>query len=91
MIITDTITAWESRYYSELVRRASYDFDSQRLRPYLAFDRVKSGLLDITSRLFGVGLDFGLSSRSNLRFDLSHRYAPNLEDNQASLQYAFGF
>jgi len=50
----DTITAWESRYYSELVRRASYDFDSQRLRPYLAFDRVKSGLLDITSRLFGV-------------------------------------
>lgn len=48
------------------------------------------GLAD-TSRLFGVGLNLGLSPRSNLRFDLNHRYAPNLEDNQASLQYAFGF
>lgn len=48
------------------------------------------GLAD-TSRMFGVGLDLGLSPRSSLRFDLGHRYAPNLEDNQASLQYAFGF
>ena len=48
------INAWESAYYSELVRKASYDFDSQSVRPYFAFDRVKEGLLDVTGRLFGV-------------------------------------
>jgi thimet oligopeptidase len=48
------VNAWERAYYSELVRKASYDFDSQAVRPYLPFDRVKQGLLDVTSRLFGV-------------------------------------
>jgi Zn-dependent oligopeptidase len=48
------INAWERTYYAELVRKASYDFDSQSVRPYFAFDRVKQGLLDVTSRLFGV-------------------------------------
>ena len=41
-------------YYSELVRKASYDFDSQAVRPYFPFDRVKQGVLDVTSQLFGV-------------------------------------
>lgn len=48
------VNAWETSYYSELVRKASYDFDSQSVRPYLAFDRVKQGLFDVTSKLFGV-------------------------------------
>ncbi len=48
------INAWEKTYYSELVRKASYDFDSQSVRPYFPFDRVRQGLFDVTSRLFGV-------------------------------------
>ncbi len=48
------VNAWEGAYYSELVRKASYDFDSQSVRPYFAFDRVKQGLLDVTGRLFGL-------------------------------------
>lgn len=48
------INAWEASYYSELVRKASYDFDSQSVRPYFQFDRVKQGVLDVTSKLFGV-------------------------------------
>src|SRR5439155_1683292 len=48
------VNAWESTYYSELVRKSSYDFDSQSVRPYFPFDRVKQGMLDITSRLFGL-------------------------------------
>lgn len=48
------VNAWETSYYSELVRKASYDFDSQTVRPYFAFDRVKQGLFDVTSKLFGV-------------------------------------
>lgn len=48
------INAWESTYYSELVRKASYDFDSQSVRPYFPYERVKQGVLDVTSKLFGV-------------------------------------
>ncbi|HWT00982.1 MAG TPA: M3 family metallopeptidase [Pyrinomonadaceae bacterium] len=48
------VNAWESSYYSELVRKADYDFDSQSVRPYFQYSRVKQGVLDITSRLFGV-------------------------------------
>ena len=48
------VDAWESAYYSELVRKASYDFDSLSVRPYFPFDRVKQGLFSVTSTLFGV-------------------------------------
>jgi thimet oligopeptidase len=46
--------AWDRQRYGELVRRANYDFDSQTLRPYFPFDSVLRGVLDVTSRIFGV-------------------------------------
>jgi thimet oligopeptidase len=49
-----TVNGWERSYYAELVRRADFAFDSQTVRPYFPFDRVKQGLLDVTSRLFNV-------------------------------------
>ncbi|MEO6323173.1 MAG: M3 family metallopeptidase [Thermoanaerobaculia bacterium] len=49
-----SIDAWERSYYAELVRKASFDFDAQSVRPYFPFDRVKQGLFDVTSRLFDV-------------------------------------
>lgn len=49
-----TINLWEYSYYSELVRKSSYNFDSQVARPYFPYDKVKQGVLDVTSTLFGV-------------------------------------
>jgi thimet oligopeptidase len=48
------VNAWESGYYSELVRKSKYDFDGQKVRPYLSYDRVKQGVLDVYSKLFSV-------------------------------------
>jgi len=48
------LNAWDRLYYSELVRRSSYDFDSQLVRPYFAFDRVLEGVLKVTSTIFGI-------------------------------------
>lgn len=48
------VTAWESGYWSEKLRKAEYDFDAQSVRPYFPFAEVKQGVLDVTSRLFGV-------------------------------------
>ena len=48
-----TINAWEYAYYRERVRQASYAFDSQSVRPYFAYDRVRDGLLSIATQMFG--------------------------------------
>ena len=48
------INAWESVYYTELIRREHYDFDTRLLRPYLPYERVRQGVFDVASRLFGV-------------------------------------
>jgi len=48
------LTTWDRLYYSELVRRSSYNFDSQVVRPYFPFDRVLDGVLRLTSTIFGI-------------------------------------
>ena len=49
-----TVNAWERRYYTELVRQSSFNFDSQSMRPYFAYDRVRAGVFAVSSRLFGL-------------------------------------
>jgi thimet oligopeptidase len=51
------LTIDEISYYKELVRRSTYDFDSQSVRPYFAFERVKQGLLDTAATLFQVSFE----------------------------------
>ena len=43
-----TLNVWDRPFYAEQVRRQSYDFDSQTVRPYFAADRVLQGVLDVT-------------------------------------------
>src|SRR4051794_38702202 len=38
----------------ELLRRGQHDVDAKEVRRYFSFERVRQGLLDVTSRLFGV-------------------------------------
>lgn len=45
---------WQKTYLEELVKREKYNFDSQAARQYFAFGKVRQGLFDITSRMFGV-------------------------------------
>jgi thimet oligopeptidase len=44
----------DRRYYSEQLRRADFDFNSQAARPYFPYDRVQQGILDVASRLFKI-------------------------------------
>lgn len=48
----DTIRLDERSYYQEQVRRASYDFDSQSVRPYFPYADVRQGVLDTAATLF---------------------------------------
>jgi thimet oligopeptidase len=47
-----TMTTYEASYYSELVRRTTFDFDSASVRPYLPYALVKQGILDTAQKLF---------------------------------------
>jgi thimet oligopeptidase len=51
---TTFVDAWDSAYYQEKVKAEQYNFNSQSVRPYFEYSRVKSGVMDITGRMFGV-------------------------------------
>ena len=45
---------WDRFYWPALVKKEQYQFDSEKLRPYFPFTRVQQGVLDVTSKMFGV-------------------------------------
>lgn len=45
---------WQQQFILGQAKKQKFDFDAQALRPYLQYDRVKNGLLALTSRLFNV-------------------------------------
>ncbi|HEY4303055.1 MAG TPA: M3 family metallopeptidase [Gemmatimonadaceae bacterium] len=50
-----TLEPWDWQYYSERVRRAEFDVDDARIRPYLALDRVmRDGVFFAATQLFGL-------------------------------------
>jgi oligopeptidase A len=48
------LEAWDVAYYHEKVRRAKYDYDAEKLRPYFSLEHVLAGLFQLVERLFGV-------------------------------------
>ena len=50
----EEVAAADAQYYTEQVRRERFEVDSQQVRRYFDFGRVRQGLLDVTGRLFGL-------------------------------------
>ena len=48
------ITSADLGYYQELVRKEQLEVDAQLVRTYFDFAKVRTGLLDVTGRLFGL-------------------------------------
>jgi peptidyl-dipeptidase Dcp len=50
-----TLEPWDWQFYSERVRRAEFDVDDARLRPYLELERVvRDGVFFAANQLFGL-------------------------------------
>jgi thimet oligopeptidase len=49
-----SVDSTDKMFYTEVLRRESFDVDSQQVRRYLDFPKVRRGLLDVTGRLFDV-------------------------------------
>ena len=45
---------WDVAYFAEKQRKALYDFDEEKLRPYFSTERVVSGMFEIVERLYGI-------------------------------------
>jgi thimet oligopeptidase len=45
---------WQQQWLLGRVKKAKFDHDGQKLRPYLHYNKVKRGLMDLTSKLFGI-------------------------------------
>jgi thimet oligopeptidase len=50
----ERVEPWDSAWLQERVKAEQYGFDSQSVRPYLEYGRVKEGVLSVTGRLFGI-------------------------------------
>jgi thimet oligopeptidase len=48
------VEPWDSAYLQERIKAEQYGFDSQSVRPYLEYGRVKEGVLEVTGHLFGL-------------------------------------
>lgn len=51
---TSNLQPWEIAYWSEKLRRQTYDFDEEEVRAYFPVDRVLDGLFHLVESLFGV-------------------------------------
>jgi len=49
-----SISSADASYWMEQFRRAKFDFDSQSVRPYFAYDQVQAGILDSAGKIFHV-------------------------------------
>jgi thimet oligopeptidase len=50
----ERVGPWDSAWLQERIKAEQYGFDSQSVRPYLEYGRVKEGVLEVTARLFGI-------------------------------------
>ncbi len=45
---------WDQDYYEDRLRSERFGFDSQALRPYFEYSRVKQGVMDTTAKMWGI-------------------------------------
>jgi thimet oligopeptidase len=50
----ERVEPWDSTWLQERVKAEQYGFDSQSVRPYLEYGRVRDGVLDVTGQLLGI-------------------------------------
>jgi oligopeptidase A len=50
----EKLNAWDVAYYSEKLRESRYALSQEELRPYFPLQKVISGLLSVTARLFSI-------------------------------------
>ena len=53
----ESVEVWQSSYIQNLLRLEDYALDSQEVRTYFQYDRVRDGIFKLTEDLFGVVIE----------------------------------
>ncbi len=48
---------WDIGFYSEKMVQEKFDFDSEELRPYFQFEKVRQGAFDVASKLYDISFE----------------------------------
>ena len=52
--LTGPFQRWDWSYYSEKLKNANYGFDEQQVKPYFQLEKVRDGIFDLATRLYGI-------------------------------------
>ncbi|MBR4148534.1 MAG: M3 family metallopeptidase, partial [Rikenellaceae bacterium] len=50
----DDFASWDWWFYAEKVRKRDYSLDESSLRPYFSLENVRSGIFELSNRLYGL-------------------------------------
>ena len=51
---SDVVNLWDVGHLTHAVEISKYGYDSQAVRPYFEYSRVVQGILDLTSKMYGI-------------------------------------
>jgi len=71
--LSEPLQRWDWSYYSEKLKNASYGFDEQQVKPYFQLEKVRNGVFDLATRLYG------LTFRENKDIPVYHPDATSYE------------
>jgi peptidyl-dipeptidase Dcp len=54
---TFEVKPWDWWYYAEKIRKARYDLNDEKLRPYFRLENVRQGAFDVAARLYGISFE----------------------------------
>ena len=71
--LQEPLQRWDWSYYSEKLKNESYGFDEQQVKPYFQLEKVRDGVFDLSSRLYG------LTFKENKQIPVYHADATGYE------------
>jgi peptidyl-dipeptidase Dcp len=48
------VEPWDVSYYAEKLKQSKFGFDSEELRPYFQFEKVREGAFEVASKLYNI-------------------------------------
>ena len=52
--LRNQLQRWDWSYYSEKLKNANYGFDEQQVKPYFQLEKVREGVFELATRLYGL-------------------------------------
>ena len=55
--LNDTLQLWDAAYFTEKLKKATFDLDDEKLKPYFKLENVVDGIFKIAQKLYGLNFE----------------------------------